>query len=297
MTAFARWLTTELGLRFAIGTGLAASIAVGAWANRMLSASGALGAVIVGALVFGGGGPIWALLLILFFATSSAASRWHADLKTGPTERFAKGSRRDLGQVLANGAVPAALAVLALRFPDAALFAAFAGALAAATADTWATEIGLLSDSPPALITTGEPVPRGTSGGVSIVGTLAAVAGAALIGLVAAVLFGTRELLDVGVFDARLIDWSALRLLPIVAASGLASTVIDSYLGATLQATYHAEDDPPATLTERPRAADGRPNAPVRGWRWLNNDAVNLIATSLGAALAWLLFAGLGVAF
>jgi len=293
LTDLAAWLATQAGLRFAVGAGLAAVIAAGAWASRALSAGGALGAVLVGTLVFGGGGPIWAVLLILFFLTSSAASRWHADLKAAPAARFAKGSRRDLGQVLANGAVPAVLAMLALRFPEAALFAAFAGALAAATADTWATEIGLLSDSPPALITTGEPVPRGTSGGVTVVGTLAAVAGAALIGGVAAALFGVRELLEVGVVDVRLIDWSALRLLPIVAASGLASTVVDSTLGATLQATYRAHGASPGAVTERARDADGRPNALVRGWRWLNNDAVNLVATGIGAAMAWLLYAGL----
>lgn len=293
LTALAAWLATPVGLRFAIGLGLAALVAAGAWTSRALSTGGAVGAVVVGTLAFGGGGPAWAALLILFFATSSAASRWRTDRKAAPAARFAKGSRRDLGQVLANGAVPAALAVLALRFPEAGLFAAFAGALAAATADTWATEIGLLSEQPPALITTGQPVPRGTSGGVTVVGTLAAVAGSALIAAVAAALLGARDLLEVGVLDTRLIDWGALRLLPIVAASGLASAVLDSYLGATVQATYRTVGDRNGAPTERSRAADGRPHARVRGWRWMTNDAVNLVATAAGAALAWALYTGL----
>jgi len=35
---------------------------------------------------------------------------------------------------------------------------------------------------------------------------------------------------------------------------------------------------------------DGTPNAPVRGWRWLGNDGVNLISSCAGAlagAVAW----------
>lgn len=289
LTELGAWLATPIGLRFAIGLGLAALVAAGAWASRALSSGGALGAVVAGTVVFGGGGPAWAALLVLFFATSSLASRWREDRKARPAARFAKGSRRDLGQVLANGAVPAALAALALRFPDAGLFAAYAGAVAAATADTWATEIGLLSERPPALITTGEPVPRGTSGGVTVVGTLAAVGGSALVAAAAAVLLGARELLEVGVLDARLIDWGALRLLPIVAASGLAGSVVDSLLGATLQATYRDERGGHGAVTERARDAAGRPAARVRGWRWMTNDVVNLIATACGAACAgWL---------
>jgi len=291
--ALAAWLSSPLGLRVAIGIGLAAVIAAGAFATGALTAGGALGAVVVGALVFGGGGPLWAALVVLFFLSSSAASRWRADQKAAPAAGFAKGSRRDLGQVMANGAVPALLAVAALRFPEAALFAAFAGALAAATADTWATEIGLLSDRPPSLITTGQAVPPGTSGGVTVVGTLAAVAGAGLIGVVAAVLYATRELFELGVLDARLVDWGALRLLPIVATSGLASTVVDSLLGATVQASYRADGPGAGASTERARAADGRPNARVRGWSWMTNDAVNLVATAAGALAAWALYAGL----
>ena len=300
LAAAAAWLPPDAALRLTIGAALAVLVAFGGWVGGALTLGGALGAVLVGTLVFGGGGPAWAALLVLFFVSSSALSRWHADLKVDAEARSAKGARRDLVQVLANGAVPAVLAVLALARGDAALaaaFAAFAGAVAAATADTWATEVGLLSDAPPALITTGAPVPPGTSGGVTVVGTLAAVAGATLVGLAAAALLATRDVFAVGILDARLVDWDALRLLPVTAAAGLASAAVDSLLGATVQAVYRVDGAPdaaagadPAHLTERPRRPDGSPRPLARGWRWVTNDVVNLVATAFGALVGWGLF-------
>lgn len=274
-----------------LGAALAALFALGGWATRSLSRGGAAGAFLVGTLVFGLGGLAWALLLILFFVSASLASRWHEDIKARPSFMFARGSRRDLVQVMANGGVPALLAVGNAIWPEADLFVAYAGAVAAVTADTFATEIGLLSEADPHLITTGEPVPRGTSGGVTVLGTLASVGGAALLGLVAAGLYALRELFAFGIWDLRLADWSALRILPIVAAAGLASAAVDSLLGATVQVAYFSERR--QRPTERPRDEDGRPNPRVRGWRWVNNDVVNLAASAAGAAVAWLLWSGL----
>jgi uncharacterized protein (TIGR00297 family) len=65
----------------------------------------------------------------------------------------------------------------------------FVAALAAANADTWATELGVLSRKEPRLLTTGQKVEKGTSGAVSGYGILAAVAGAAAIGLLALVVW------------------------------------------------------------------------------------------------------------
>ena len=76
-----------------------------------LSASGATGAVIIGAMTFGFGGWTWGVLLVLFFVTSSALSRYREADKRKAAEASEKGSRRDLAQVLANGGVPAGLAL------------------------------------------------------------------------------------------------------------------------------------------------------------------------------------------
>lgn len=272
-----------------LGAALAALFALGGWATRSLSRGGAAGAFLVGTLVFGLGGLAWALLMILFFVSASLASRWHEDIKARPSFMFARGSRRDLVQVLANGGVPALLAVGNATWPEAGLFVAYAGAVAAVTADTFATEIGLLSQEDPRLITTGEIVPRGSSGGVTVIGTLAAVGGAALVGLAAALLYALQDLFVYGIWDLRLADWSALRILPLVAAAGLASAALDSLLGATVQVVYFSEQR--QRETERPRDAKGQPNEKVRGLAWVNNDLVNFAASACGTLVAWLLWA------
>ncbi len=289
-------LATDL----AVSAGLAAAAAFAAHRLRLLTAGGALGATAVGTVVLALGGWEWALLLIGFFASSSAVTQWRADDKAEAGRRFAKGGRRDLGQVLANGGLPALLAVAHWLVPDALLFAAYAGALGVATADTWATEVGLLAEAPPRLVTTGEIAPPGTSGAVTVLGTVAAVVGAAAVGLAAAVLYSLR---DVVLFGAlALWDPAGLPLLPIVALAGLAGAALDSLLGATVQAQYRPRRDADAardrpreahTLTERPRADDGAPHERVRGWRWMTNDVVNTLALAAGAAVAWGLYVGL----
>jgi len=271
--------------QLAFGALLALLVAGGGYASGSLSASGALGAFGVGAAVFGLGGPLWGALLVVFFASSSLLSEWHAADKAGAAERFAKGSRRDLGQVLANGGVAALLAVAQALLPHVDVFPAFVGAMAAVTADTWATEVGLLSAVRPRLITTGRPVPPGTSGGVTVLGSSAAVAGGMAIGAAAALLVGLAELGRLGVLDPVLLDASGLRYLLIAPVAGLASAACDSWLGATVQATYRDPDS--GGDTERPRAADGSPNSLIRGWGWMTNDAVNFVASLAGAALAW----------
>lgn len=267
-----------------LGAVLALLVAGGGYATGSLSAGGALAAFGVGAAVFGLGGPVWGALVVFFFISSSLLSEWHAAEKAGSAARFAKGGRRDFGQVLANGGVAALLAVAQACLPHVDLFPAFVGAMAAVTADTWATEVGLLSAVRPRMITTGRPVPAGTSGGVTVLGSSAAVAGGMAIGLAAALLVAVSDLGQLGLLDPRLLDLTGLRFLMIAPVAGLASAACDSWLGATVQAVYR---DPAGGETERPRGADGAPNPRIRGWGWMTNDAVNFCASAVGAALAW----------
>jgi len=165
---------------------------------KWLTRRGTVAALAVGLATVYGFGWRGVTLLLAFFVSSSLLSR-----------AVEGGRGRNERQVLANGGV-AALAALAGSWP------AFAGALAAATADTWATEIGSHSPTPPRLITNGRPVPAGTDGGITLLGTAGGIAGALLIAVLARVLVP-------GGF-----------LMP-VAVAGIAGMLLDSLLGATLQ--------------------------------------------------------------
>jgi len=260
-----------------IGLGFVLSIVIGgiAFARRSLSESGWLGAILVGTLTFGFGGWPWGLTLIVFFVSSSILSHYKESIKERrAAEKFAKGGRRDFFQTVANGGLGALCAVAyALGNQPPALLAAFVGLMATVTADTWATELGVLSPHQPRLITTRQPVPPGTSGGVTLMGTTAAAAGGLLIGITM-FLFSWLTLPD-----GSLPWWMIVAGL----LGGLGGALFDSLLGATVQAIYVYPD---GRETERRIARDGTPNRFLRGWRWMDNDLVNLISSIGGAVIA-----------
>ena len=273
--------------RLVLGLVLSALLAgVGYW-RQALSISGVVGAILVGTLIFGMGGWVWGLLLITFFISSSWLSHYREFDKRDLAEKFAKDSRRDLGQALANGGLGAILAIVFARYPEPLLFAAFVGVMATVNADTWATELGVLSRVPPRLITTGEVVVPGTSGGVSRLGIWASVAGALLIGTMATALAQAGSLLDQDGWSLRAISYTFLAIV-----GGLAGSLFDSLLGATVQGIYYCERC--AKETESPIHRCGHAARPLRGWIWLNNDVVNFLASLVGglvaASLAWLVW-------
>ena len=244
-------------------------IALIAYWRRSLSLSGALGALGVGTLVGGLGGWQWALLLVFFFVTSSYWSHYKKHEKKAAAGLAAKGNQRDLWQVLANGGLAALAALGNGLWPEPLWWGFFIGAMAAATADTWATELGTLASRSPRLLTTGKKVAPGTSGGVSWPGTLAALGGGMAIGLGAGVLV-----------QERMIGFGLLG-----ATAGLIGALIDSLLGATLQRVnrcYHCGATVEGTVH------CGQPTQPWRGWRWMDNDAVNLFGTLAGAGVGGL---------
>ena len=258
---------------YLIGAALAALIGWLGLRQRALSRSGALGALLVGTAVFGGAGLPGATLLIGFFVSSSALSRVGGLQKAQLAAQFSKGSQRDLLQTLANGGVAAIAAVVFGALNLEAAWLAMAGALAAANADTWSTELGVLARTLPRRITSWKPVPTGTSGAITGWGVLSAICGAAVIALLA----GAASRLT---GSAR--SLAAIALLPMC---GLAGALVDSWLGATVQASYQCGRC--VKITERyPQCKCGGATNLQSGWHWLGNDAVNFAATITGAALA-----------
>jgi uncharacterized protein (TIGR00297 family) len=260
-----------LGFLFAI------LIAFGAYRAHSLSKSGAWGALLEGTIIFGLGGWQWAVLLLAFFISSTVLTRLFGQKKAALNEKFDKGGVRDIGQVLANGGIAALFAGLHFFFPAASwTWMAFAASLAAVNADTWATELGVLNPTEPRLITRlRRQVERGTSGGISVYGTLAAAGGAAFIALLAILVMPSLH-----------IPFSSL--LPfyfiLVTLSGLTGALFDSLLGATVQAIYHCPQCDKET-EKHPLHTCGTQTVQIRGWKWLNNDLVNLACATVGAVI------------
>lgn len=262
--------------QLAAGFLLSAAIAALAYWRGSLSGSGAIGALIVGTLTFGLGGWQWGVLLALFFVSSTLLSHYKEEEKKTAAEKFSKGHRRDAGQVIANGGLGAGIALVhafvpGRLAPSAFWFIMFLGVMATVTADTWATELGTLSKKPPRLIISGRVVPVGTSGGISPFGTFVSFLGGLVIGLAAGLMY--RE--------------SFWVLVSAGAVGGLAGSLIDSLLGATIQRIYYS--DTRQKETEKRFEDDGTPNRPIRGWAWMNNDMVNLFSSIIGGMVAVML--------
>ena len=249
---------------WAAGFLLASVIAAIAWRARALASSGAVAAVAVGTAAVSAGWD-WGILLVIYFVSSSALSRFRSREKDVATAgRVEKSGHRDAVQVLANGGLFALGAVAYAIEPRAIWQVAGAGALAASAADTWATEIGVLASGKPRSILGFRPVEAGVSGGVSVQGTTAAFAASAAIALV-----------------ARLLGWpSAAAVAALV--GGVLGSFLDSVLGAAAQSRRHcpACDQPTEARVHR----CGTATRHVGGFAWLDNDGVNLLATAGGAA-------------
>lgn len=212
---------------------VAALLAGIAWRLRWLTPSGAVAACLVGVAILEFGGVWWAAALVAFFISGTALTGVGRARKTQSEH---KGGGRTAAQVLGTGGVAAAISVLwgtgIVPHPlRAALPAAFVGALATAAADTWATELGMLSPSPPRLITTWRFVPAGTSGGVSLIGSFAGLTGAAVIAAVGARGNG--------------------RVFTVAWIAGVLAMFLDSLLGAMIQASFRRPD---GSLREEPGA-------------------------------------------
>ena len=252
-----------------VGFVLAAIIAIVARKARSLTIGGSFAATVIGTLAVTAGWS-WGVLLIVYFASSTLLSRSGRALKERRTASIvAKGGERDAVQVLANGAVFAGAAVAMLLRPDARWVALGAGSLAAAAADTWATEVGTLYGGEPRSIVSWRRVPAGTSGGITPIGTLAAVSGAMFVAILA---------LSLG--------WTTV-IARHVALGGVLGALLDSVLGATVQARRWCETC--GRETERAIHDCGTATRPHRGLGWLDNDLVNFLSNAAGGLLAALL--------
>ncbi|AJY73390.1 DUF92 domain-containing protein [Paenibacillus beijingensis] len=278
------WLQSDWA-RWVAGAAGSGAVAGLAYRLRSLSGSGAWSALAMGTAYVGLGGPLWYGVLLAFFVSSSLWSKWkrrHRS-KSSAERNYAKTGRRDAVQVWANGGAGLLLCAAYSVWPQPAIVFAFVGVIASVNADTWATEIGALSRRAPVSVTTWRPVTAGTSGGVTPLGSAAALAGAAFIGAAAALLAGAPLAYGAAALAAAPAPWA---LLAAAAAAGLAGAFADSLLGATAQAMYRCGVC--GSDTERAEHC-GAAAERVRGLAWMTNDAVNLLSSLLGGLAAVLI--------
>ena len=244
---------------------LAGAIAFVARTVRVLSLGGAIAALLVGTAAAIAGWT-WATVLIVFFVTSSALSHFKRATREARIGGIVeKGNERDAVQVLANGGVFAAGALLAAATGASVWAAGALGALAAATADTWATEVGTVAGGSPRSIVSFKPLPAGTSGGVTVQGTLASVAGAAFIA-------GLGYFVGLGSTAAA------------VFIGGVLGSLADSLMGGTVQERRWC--DGCSEATERRTHYCGGATRVVGGVPGARNDFVNVVCTVVGAGVA-----------
>lgn len=234
-----------------------------------LDRGGFLASVAVGYAVFLGGGWRWFVVIASFFILGVGFTWFKYERKKAIGSAQEKGGARNWPNILANGGAGAVFGLAELAFGGSIFAVLYLGAMSAAASDTVATELGLLSRSPPRLITRlGSYVAPGTSGGVTSLGFLGTLLAAALMGAIAA---------SLGVVDGA----SAPEIFLVAFAGGVVGSVADSLVGATVQrkSVCAVCGKPTESLVHC-----GAPTVRRAGLAHVDNNIVNLIATLVGAA-------------
>ncbi len=258
------------------GMGLAFVMAVISYRLHFLNKGGSVALFLLGTLVFGAGRWKFAVPILTFFILSSVLSKMGKHRKVKLETVFEKGSTRDAGQVLANGGVAGLMLVFWYFSKDDIYYVLYIASLAAVTADTWGTEIGVMARGNPRSILTFKPVAMGTSGGISVMGTAGALAGSLIMVLVGMACSPHASPRAFGVVEAGA-----------VLIAGFAAGLVDSLLGATVQAQYQC----PACgkITEKRLHCEIHETKFIHGYRWINNDVVNGFCAVAGVAFAWMM--------
>ena len=257
--------SVDENIRFSAGVALGIFAAIISFRLRFLSASGAVATFLLASIRFGFGGWKWTVPILTFFILSSLLSKVGKKLKSRYDLVFEKSSRRDFGQVLANGGIAGILMILYMFYELQEIYILYLAALATAAADTWATEIGTLARSKPRLITNFSSVPAGTSGGITLLGIISATLGALTIAI-SGWLFFSNDFVS-----------NTLLLVVLITFGGVVGSLIDSLFGATIQIQYRCPDC--QQVTEKTHHCQGKLTNPVSGISIINNDMVNFLSS------------------
>ncbi|TFB11927.1 DUF92 domain-containing protein [Candidatus Marinimicrobia bacterium MT.SAG.3] len=250
---------------------VASVIGVYSYEAKFLDLGGLVAAMMIGTIIFISGGLRWIVPLALFFLLSSILTRLAASRQKS---RTVKHSPRTAKQVFANGGVAAAAALGYLFYPETGMQLLFLGSLAAATSDTWSTEIGSFSKRKPWMITTIRRVDKGASGGISLIGSAGGIAGALLLGLSGMLIFTGDSL-----------SYYTSIAIYIVIFAGLFGNIIDSLVGALLQSKFVCGVC--GTMTEHRLHCD-KPTNHDSGINFIDNEVVNFVCALSGGVFAFI---------
>jgi uncharacterized membrane protein len=296
-------------IRVVVALMLALLLSLHGWRKKSLDFSGCITACLVG---FVGVATSYrnGILLLSFYYSSSKLTKLKEDVKASLEEDYAPGGQRNWIQVLANSLLSTALAVVYYWFigeDQNILFSAISGDhvtlfgkhfsksflasqlacmyvahFATANGDTWASEVGILSPTQPRLVTScfTKVVPAGTNGGMSLQGTCASILGGGFIGVLHWIM-------------SWLSDGNALQLLkqyPIILFGcfcGFLGSLLDSLLGATLQASYYNKDSKKIVKHINPRSHADPSIVHLCGTDILSNETVNFVSIAMTMIISW----------
>ncbi|XP_047961050.1 protein PGR-like [Salvia hispanica] len=265
---------------------LSAAISIRSYRKKSLDLSGALSGFAVMTIHFAINYRFGALLLA-FFVSSSLLTKVGEDKKKKVDADFKEGGQRNWIQVFSNSGIATILVLIAwtqvgmqdfcLNSEESRVMTYLAGGIlghyCCSNGDTWSSELGVLSDDQPRLITNFKPVQKGTNGGVTKAGFLAAAAAGSVLGLTFVILgFLTTNC----TFNVAM---KQLLLIPVSALSGLCGSVIDSLLGATLQYSGFC------SVRKKVVSKAGPTVKRISGLSILDNNAVNFVSILLTSAL------------
>lgn len=244
-----------------------------AFKKRSVTVSGLMSMLVISSYFIGNNGIGALSILFAMFATATLLTKFKHEYKAQLTDKvLKKHGPRDAIQALCNLGIALLCFILYTYTHNAVFQLALVCSVAASNADSWASEIGILSKQHPVLLTNFKTCKPGISGGITLLGTLAGISGSIFIALISVAL---KPMLS--------LELSTIHLFSIVSIAGISGLFVDSILGATLQIVYKDAQE-----QETENVLWGTTKS--RGIPGFNNDWVNFTSTCIVAASVVLIF-------
>jgi len=237
---------------------------------KILDFKGTVISIFMGNLIYLVTGIEGFILVIEFFIIGFICTRFKFKQKRKKGIAQEKGGIRSWENVIANGFAFSLFGTLYFFTNIESFLAAFIASIAIATGDTLATEIGLLSSNKPRLITNFKEVETGKSGGITLLGSIASIIGIIII---------TISSWIIG------FSFNNYSIMAIMIGSFL-GIIIDSVIGATIQAQYYCDECKKFTELQ---IHHEKKNRLISGFGFVDNNIVNLLATTIGSGLSILI--------